>query len=101
MTYCIIVVLLSRSHLISLQATQLLETQNRSQPHSVNSDPLVVKGALEILQTLIRDLDTEGRYLLLNAIANQLRYPNTHTHYFSVVLFYLFSDAHQVLFFSN
>ncbi|XP_057532309.1 uncharacterized protein LOC130810318 isoform X1 [Amaranthus tricolor] len=80
---------------VGMQATQLLEAQNRSQPHSVNSDPLVVKGALDIFQTLIRDLDTEGRYLLLNAIANQLRYPNTHTHYFSVILLYLFSDSHQ------
>lgn len=34
-----------------------------------------------------------GRYLFLNAIANQLRYPNSHTHYFSCVLLYLFAEA--------
>lgn len=34
-----------------------------------------------------------GRYLLLNAIANQLRYPNSHTHYFSCILLYLFLEA--------
>merc|ERR1712130_235822 len=37
--------------------------------------------------------DSEGRYFLLNAIANQLRYPNNHTHYFSCVLLYLFAEA--------
>ncbi len=34
-----------------------------------------------------------GRYLLFNAIANQLRYPNSHTHYFSCTLLYLFLEA--------
>ena len=34
-----------------------------------------------------------GRYLFLNAVANQLRYPNSHTHYFSCVLLYLFAEA--------
>ena len=31
--------------------------------------------------------------MLLNAIANQLRYPNNHTHYFSCVLLSLFADS--------
>ena len=44
---------------------------------------------------LLRDLDNEGRYLFLNAVANQLRYPNLHTYYFSCVLLYLFTDAKQ------
>lgn len=34
-----------------------------------------------------------GRYLFLSAIANQLRYPNSHTHYFSCVLLYLFVES--------
>ena len=34
-----------------------------------------------------------GRYLFLNAIVNQLRYPNSHTHYFSCTLLYLFAEA--------
>lgn len=37
-----------------------------------------------------------GRYLFLNAIANQLRFPNSHTHYFSCALLSLFADAHSV-----
>nr|CAD7424776.1 unnamed protein product [Timema monikensis] len=48
---------------------------------------------MDIFQNLAVDLDTEGRYLFLNAIANQLRYPNSHTHYFSCTLLYLFAEA--------
>lgn len=36
-----------------------------------------------------------GRYLFLSAIANQLRYPNSHTHYFSCVLLYLFAESNK------
>lgn len=36
-----------------------------------------------------------GRYVFLSAIANQLRYPNSHTHYFSCVLLYLFAESEQ------
>jgi CCR4-NOT transcription complex subunit 1 len=32
--------------------------------------------ALDIFKIVITDLDTEGRYLFLNAIADQLRYPH-------------------------
>lgn len=55
-----------------------------------------VNAVLDIFQILIGDLDTEGRYLFLNAVANQLRYPNNHTHYFSFILLYLFVEAKQV-----
>ncbi|KIY96495.1 CCR4-NOT transcription complex subunit 1 [Monoraphidium neglectum] len=48
---------------------------------------------LSLLAGLAGELDAEGRYLLLNAIANQLRYPNSHTYYFSCVLLTLFADA--------
>lgn len=48
---------------------------------------------MELFQQLAQSLDMEGRYLFVNAIANQLRYPNCHTHYFSCVILYLFSEA--------
>ena len=50
---------------------------------------------MDIFQNLAVDMDTEGRYLFLNCIANQLRYPNshTHTHYDSCCLLYLFAEA--------
>ena len=38
---------------------------------------------MELYQRLLTELSSESRYVLLNGIANQLRYPNNHTHYFS------------------
>lgn len=52
--------------------------------------------ALQMFKYLSMELDTEGRYLFLNAIANQLRYPNNHTHYFSFIMLYLFFESDQV-----
>jgi CCR4-NOT transcription complex subunit 1 len=49
--------------------------------------------AMELFASLLRDLDSEGRYLLVNALANHLRYPNAHTHYFSCVVLGLFEGA--------
>ena len=49
--------------------------------------------AMDIFKKLANDLDTEGRYLFLNGIANQLRYPNSHTHYFSTLLLTLFAET--------
>mmetsp|Transcript_120 Transcript_120/g.241 ORF Transcript_120/g.241 Transcript_120/m.241 type:complete len:2189 (+) Transcript_120:93-6659(+) len=48
---------------------------------------------MDIFEHLVAKLDPEGRYYVLNAIANQLRYPNNHTHYFSCVLLYLFLQS--------
>ena len=47
---------------------------------------------MEVLQKLM-DFDDRGRYISLNAIANQLRYPSSHTHYFSCVMLFLFGEA--------
>lgn len=48
---------------------------------------------IQIFQYLLNELDSEGCYLFLSAIANQLRYPNSHTHYFSCVILYLFAEG--------
>lgn len=83
---------------VGVQAIQQLQARN---PHgqamaSNASLPIYnVGAALDIFQTLILELETEGRYLFLNAVANQLRYPNNHTHYFSFILLHLFSDSNQ------
>jgi len=47
---------------------------------------------MEVLQKLM-DFDDRGRYISLNAIANQLRFPSSHTHYFSCVMLFLFGEA--------
>ncbi|KAL8500295.1 hypothetical protein ACS0TY_020046 [Phlomoides rotata] len=81
---------------VGMQAIQQL--QARAPPHAqsmANMTAFLVSAALDIFQTLIVDLDTEGRYLFLNAVANQLRYPNNHTHYFSFILLYLFAESNQ------
>lgn len=50
---------------------------------------------MEVLQKLM-EFDDKGRYACLNAVANQLRYPSSHTHYFSCVMLYLFSESKNV-----
>ncbi|RZC53428.1 hypothetical protein C5167_012294 [Papaver somniferum] len=82
---------------VGIQAIQQLQTKTSAprEPHTTPMDIFLVGSAMDIFQTLIGDLDTEGRYLFLNAVANQLRYPNNHTHYFSFVLLYLFAEANQ------
>lgn len=47
---------------------------------------------MDLFRSLVKSLPSEGRYFFLTAIANQLRYPNNHTHYFSFVLLYLFAE---------
>ncbi|KAF9433584.1 hypothetical protein BGZ76_009251 [Entomortierella beljakovae] len=54
--------------------------------------------AMEIFRKLLSELDSEGRYMFLSSIANQLRYPNSHTHYFSRVLLYLFYEAKKEIY---
>jgi CCR4-NOT transcription complex subunit 1 len=84
---------------IGVHGVKLL--QNKSQQGGVAQS-----APMDVFQHLLTELDTEGlllfglndlwipgRYHFLNAIANQLRYPNSHTHYFSCVLLFLFTEA--------
>lgn len=68
-------------------------TYIRGKSLTPNMSTIAHSAHMDIFQNLAVDLDTEGRYLFLNAIANQLRYPNSHTHYFSCTLLYLFAEA--------
>jgi hypothetical protein len=40
------------------------------------------------------ELDDEGRFLLICAMANQIRYPNAHTSFFALSLLHLFRHGH-------
>ena len=51
---------------------------------------------MQVFVHMMRVLSPECRYHMLNAIANQLRYPNTHTHFFSCVVLVLFADVGEV-----
>jgi len=73
---------------VGIQAIAQLQAKG-PQPAS----PLSNCAPMDIFQQLTAELDSEGRYLLLNALANQLRYPNNQTHYFSCVLLFLFHEA--------
>eukprot|EP00494_Astrolonche_serrata_P024012 UN24270 len=48
---------------------------------------------MQVYVYIVRALNPEARYHTLNAIANQLRYPNNHTHFFSCVILVLFADV--------
>lgn len=45
-----------------------------------------------LLAKLSKHLQPEARFYFLSAIADQLRYPNSHTHYFSYALLHLFGS---------
>ena len=68
-------------------------SQAISTAKAANVAPISLQPHMDIFQCLLSDLSSEGRYLFLNAIANQLRYPNSHTHYFSCVILSLFAEA--------
>lgn len=70
---------------VGIQAIARL--QNTQIAHTLAQAP-----EMEIIQKLM-ELDDKGRYTSLNAIANQLRYPSSHTHFFSCVMLFLFSES--------
>jgi len=74
---------------IGTQAIPMLATKG------VSMSTIAPSPHMDIFENLAATLDTEGRYLFLTAIANQLRYPNSHTHYFSCTLLYLFKQAND------
>jgi len=74
---------------VGTQAIQFI----RAKGHSPSMNSIAHCSHMDVFQNLAVDMDTEGRYLFLNCIANQLRYPNSHTHYFSCCLLYLFAEA--------
>ncbi|KAF8774618.1 CCR4-NOT transcription complex subunit 1 like protein [Argiope bruennichi] len=74
---------------VGTQAIQYIQNKG----NTPNMSTITHSSHMDIFQNLAVDSDTEGRYLFLNAIANQLRYPNSHTHYFSCTLLYLFAEA--------
>ncbi|KAF2644937.1 Not1-domain-containing protein [Massarina eburnea CBS 473.64] len=46
--------------------------------------------AANVMEKLVRELRPEARFHFISAIANQLRWPNSHTQYFSYALLHLF-----------
>src|SRR5690606_32525672 len=44
----------------------------------------------KLFETIAKQVHFSTRYYLISAIVNQLRYPNSHTHWFSYLLLHLF-----------
>ena len=77
----------------AIQQIQKVASQSQQQQQQQQVNPITHSAPMNLYRELVTNMNSEGRYLLLNAIANQLRYPNNQTHYFSCVLLYLFSEA--------
>lgn len=56
--------------------------------------PTFVPGSSDVvlLSMLVHELDPEARYFFISSIINQLRFPSTHTHYFSQALLGFFGS---------
>ncbi|XP_050425870.1 CCR4-NOT transcription complex subunit 1-like [Adelges cooleyi] len=67
----------------------------RSKGQVPNTSTIAHSAHMDIFQNLSVDLDNEGRYLFLNSMVNHLRFPNSHTHYFSCTLLLLFAEANS------
>lgn len=67
-----------------------LDSQQKSSQIAAFNTP-----AIQLYAALIKDLDPEGRSIVVNAMANQLRYPNAHTQYFSFAILNLFENAND------
>jgi len=56
--------------------------------------------AARLFERLVKEFQPEARFHLISAIANQLRFPNTHTYFYSCALLHLFgaqdSEAQQL-----
>ncbi|OII73099.1 transcription regulatory protein [Cryptosporidium ubiquitum] len=72
-------------------------TQKSDQTVNRKNAPLdnVEDPSLSIILFLCRDLDMEGRFALISAMANFLGYPNSYTYYFSSLILWLFSKSND------
>jgi CCR4-NOT transcription complex subunit 1 len=55
--------------------------------------PITQGTPMDLWRHIVASVDPESRYAFLNILGNQLRYPNSHTHYFSCVLLNLFAES--------
>ena len=79
---------------LAIDSIAIASASAEKQPMGICEASVANTAFMDVFQNLVISLCTQGRYLLFNAIANQLRYPNSHTNYFSNVLLYLFKHAH-------
>ncbi|KAJ6229832.1 ccr4-not transcription complex [Anaeramoeba flamelloides] len=54
---------------------------------------IIYENAMQILIYLANNWSCQPKYLFINSIVNQLRYANSHTHFCSCIILYLFSET--------
>jgi CCR4-NOT transcription complex subunit 1 len=57
--------------------------------------PLESNPAIKLYMYLVNHMSRQGSYLVLSAMADHLRYPNSHTQFFSQAILYLFQEMSQ------
>lgn len=79
------------THAIALYiGTSALAAQGAKGPVFDGSAP-----AAKLIEKLAQELRPEAKFHFISAIANQLRWPNSHTQYFSCALLHLFSTDNE------
>lgn len=64
--------------------------------HHITTDNIGDCAHMDIFESLLTDLDFEGRYHFLNAMLNNIRFPSCHTHFFSCAVLHLFTFAESM-----
>ena len=55
------------------------------------------KESVELFKAITIELNDETRICFINSIVNELRYPNSHTYFFCLILLRLFADSKPVI----
>lgn len=72
-------------------ATQVCNEKKRGAPESATKDNV------ELLKQMAVCLNDQTRLCFLNSIVNELRYPNSHTFYFCMILLILFYESNGTI----
>lgn len=55
------------------------------------------KESMELFKQIVQKLNDETRWVFLNSIVNELRYPNGHTYFFSCIFLFLFVESQNLV----
>ena len=70
-------------------ATQVCEEKN----HNPDNAQAIERESIELFKQITVMLNDETRLCFLNSIVNELRYPNSHTFFFCIILLRLFDES--------
>jgi hypothetical protein len=73
----------------------LVQAEKRQQQRATGNWSIADTPAMEVLNFLMSQPNNELRSVVVNACANQLRFPNSHTHFFSMALLGLYTSVPQ------